>query len=53
MYERTQNGTTYLTSGNRRYEVTPRGNLRWVGDVAPAEPVSWWRRLLAWVRGRL
>ena len=49
MYERTQNGTTYIVSGTRRYEVTDRGNLRWVGDVIPPEPVSWWRRLLAWL----
>ena len=53
MYERTQNGTTYLISGNRRYEVTARGNLRWVGDEAPVEPVSWLRRLWAWVRSWL
>ena len=50
MYERTRDGVTYIVCGNRRYEVTPRGNLRWVGDVAPAPPASWWRRLLAWLR---
>ena len=50
MYERTQNGVTYIVCGNRRYEVTPRGNLRWVGDVAPVAPASWWKRLLAWLR---
>ena len=53
VYERTQNGTTYLISGNRRYEVTERGNLRWVGDVAPAPSPSWLRRLWAWVRSWL
>ena len=50
MYERTQDGVTYIVCGNRRYEVTARGNLRWVGDVAPIEPASWWQRLLAWLR---
>ena len=50
MYERTQDGVTYIVCGNRRYEVTPRGNLRWVGDVAPVAPASWWQRLLAWLR---
>ena len=53
MYERTQDGVTYIVCGTRRYEVTPRGNLRWVGDVAPVEPVAWWRRLWAWVRSWL
>lgn len=50
MYERTQNGVTYIVCGTRRYEVTDRGNLRWVGDVEPVKPVSWWHRLWAWLR---
>ena len=50
MYERTRDGVTYIVCGNRRYEVTPRGNLRLVGDVAPVAPASWRQRLLAWLR---
>ena len=50
MYERTQDGVTYIVCGTRRYEVTPRGNLRLIGDVAPVAPASWWKRLLAWLR---
>lgn len=53
MYERTQNGATYIVCGTRRYEVTARGNLRYVGDVTPPVPASWLRRLWEWVRGWL
>ena len=53
MYERTQDGVTYLICGNRRYEVTARGNLRYVGDVAPVPAPTWLHRLWAWVRGWL
>ena len=53
MYERTQNGVTYIVCGNRRYEVTPRGNLRYIGDVTPAVPASWLRRLWEWVQSWL
>lgn len=49
MYERTQNGVTYIVCGTRRYEVTARGNLRYVGDVVPVP--SWWHRVLEQVRG--
>lgn len=53
MYERTRDGVTYIVCGNRRYEVTPRGNLRWVGDVVPPAPASWWHRLWRWVQSWL
>lgn len=53
MYERTQDGVTYIVCGHRRYEVTARGNLRYVGDVTPPVPASWLRRLWEWVRGWL
>lgn len=46
MYETSRNGTTYVTSGNRVYEVTERGNLRLHHTIAPAPPPAWWRRLL-------
>lgn len=54
-YERTENGITYIVCGSRRYEVTARGNLRYIGDEpAPAPaPLSWWRRLWAWVQSWL
>ena len=50
MYETRRDGTTYLTSGNRVYEVTPRGNLRLHHVITPAPRLPWWRRLLAWLR---
>lgn len=53
MYERTQNGVTYIVCGTRRYEVTARGNLRYVGDVEPAPSPTWLRRLWTWVRSWL
>lgn len=56
MYETRRDGTTYLTSGNRVYEVTPRGNLRLHHVITPAPRLPWWRRALAWLRrllGRL
>lgn len=52
MYERTQNGVTYIVCGMRRYEVTERGNLRYIGDVVQPAP-SWWQRIVAWVQSWL
>lgn len=50
MYETSRNGTTYITSGNRVYEVTPAGNLRLHHVITPATRLPWWRRALAWLR---
>ena len=51
MYETSRNGTTYVTSGNRVYEVTPAGNLRLHHTIQPpSPPAAWWQRLLARLR---
>ena len=46
MYERTESGVTYVICGTRRYEVTARGNLRYVGDVAQPATARWVRLVI-------
>lgn len=42
-------GDRYLQEGRRVYRITPRGNLVYDHDVAPAKPPAWWRRALTWL----
>ena len=50
MYETNHDDVTYITSGNRVYEVTSTGIRLHHTIKPPSPPASWWRRALAWLR---